>query len=140
MDNGLMGPHVLVGRAGPGIEIRRILLLTRLREKAKGMTMNQLVEDCGRVPGWNTRGDSLWESVRLVLQSLIDDRLVAAKARFGITEKGREYLEDPLKWRIEVETREELEERLFWKSILEVFDRAYSRLRSTVGSPQASSN
>jgi hypothetical protein len=118
-------------RAEPGIEIRRIVLLTRLRDTAKGMTMTQLVRDCSRVAGWSIVGHSLWDGVRFVLQTLIDDKLVAARARFVITSKGQEYLEDPLKWRVEVETREHVEENMFWKNILAVFDKAYSKLRTT---------
>lgn len=116
-------------RAEPGIEIRRIILLTRLGDNAKGMTMAGLVKDCGRVAGWSILGESVWEGVRFVLQTLIDDGLVSVKKRFVISEKGREYLEDPLKWRIDVETREEVEGKMFWKSIIDVFDRAYARLR-----------
>jgi hypothetical protein len=82
------------GRDDSGIEIRRILLLTRLRENQKGMTMNQLVRDCGKVDGWKIMGTTHWEGVRQVLQSLINDRLVAVKTRFLITVKGREYLAD----------------------------------------------
>lgn len=81
--------------------------------------------------GWSLAGESLWDGVRLVLQSLIDDRLVVSRTRFVLTEKGRDYLTDPLKWRVEVETREHVEENLFWKNILAVFDRAYSKLRNT---------
>jgi hypothetical protein len=117
--------------AEPGIEIRRIVLLTRLRDTAKGMTMTQLVRDCSRVAGWSIAGHSLRDGVRFVLQTLIDDKLVAARARFVITSKGQEYLEDPLKWRVEVETREHVEENVFWKNILAVFDKAYSKLRTT---------
>ena len=117
-----------------GVEIRRIILLTRLRENSKGMTMKQLVRDCSKVPGWSVVGYSLWDGVRSVLQSLIDDKLVASRTRFLLTEKGREYLADPLKWRVEVETKEHLEESMFWKSILAVFDRAYSKLRASTKS------
>ena len=132
----MSGPCELQGRSEPGIEIRRIILLTRLRDTPNGMTMQKLVKDCSRVPGWSVPGASHWDGTRHVLQTLIDDRLVAAKARFQLTEKGREYLADPLRWRIQVETRdgEEAEGGVLWKGILEVFDRAYARLRSTTGS------
>ena len=126
------------GRAGSGIEIRRILLLTRLRNSNKGMTMSQLVKDCGKVEGWNLVGGSLWEEVRHVLQSLINDSLVAVKTRFLITAKGQEYLADPLKWQLKVETSEEKDQNLFWASIYDVFDRALARLllRSQEKKPQ----
>lgn len=117
-----------------GVEIRRIILLTRLRESPEGMTMKQLVRDCGKVPGWSVTGQPLWDGVRSVLQSLIDDKLVASRTRFMLTEKGRDYLADPLKWRVQVQTREYVEENMFWKSILAVFDRAYSRLRASTQS------
>jgi hypothetical protein len=91
--------------------------------------MRQLVKDCSRVDGWSVPGQSLWEGVRSLLQSLIDDKLVAAHARFIITDHGREYLADPLKWRVELETREQVEETMFWKNILSIFDKAYSKLR-----------
>lgn len=120
----------MVAGADPGIEIRRILLLTRLRDSPKGMTMDQLVNYCKKVSGWSILGKTLWDGVRLVLQSLIDDGFVAARARFILTMKGRNYLEDPLKWRMEVETREEIEQKMFWKSVYEVFDKAYARLRA----------
>lgn len=122
-----------------GVEIRRIILLTRLRESVKGMTMKQLVRDCSRVPGWSVVGQSLWEGIRSILQSLIDDKLVASRTRFVLTDKGRDYLADPLKWRVEVQTKEHLEENMFWKSILAVFDRAYSKLRSSTQSLTTSS-
>jgi hypothetical protein len=116
------------GRADSGIEIRRILLLTRLRESPKGLTMNQLVKDCSKVDGWNIIGSTLSEGVRQVLQTLINDRLVTVRTRFLITMKGEEYLADPLRWRLQVETREETERKLFWNSIYDVFDRALARL------------
>jgi hypothetical protein len=116
------------GRADSGIEIRRILLLTRLRENPKGMTMNQLVRDCGKVEGWNITGTNLWEGVRQVLQSLINDRLVAVKIRFLITVKGKEYIADPLKWRLNVETTEEVERKIFWSTIYDIFDKALARV------------
>ena len=113
-----------------GLEIRRILLLTRLRAAAKGLTMPQLVKDCAKVPGWNPRGEASWDDVRHVLQSLIDDKLVALGARFVATMKGREYLEDPFQWRIDERTTEELAEKMFWREIYEVFDKAYRKLRA----------
>ena len=113
-----------------GLEIRRILLLTRLRATAKGLTMPQLVKDCGKVSGWNIPGKTGWQVVQDVLQSLIDDKLVSLGTRFVATVKGREYLGDPLKWRIDERTTEELAETVFWREIYEVFDKAYRRLRS----------
>jgi len=118
------------GRADSGIEIRRILLLTRLQKSPRGLTMNQLVRDCSKVDGWNILGTGLWEGVRIVLQSLINDGLVALKTKFLITVKGRDYLADPLKWRLNVETAEEVERKLFWNSIYEIFDKALTRLRA----------
>ncbi len=118
------------GRADSGIEIRRILLLTRLQKSPRGLTMNQLVRDCSKVDGWNILGTGLWEGVRIVLQSLINDGLVAVKTKFLITMKGRDYLADPLKWRLNVETAEEVERKLFWNSIYEIFDKALTRLRA----------
>src|SRR5207247_8699433 len=117
------------GRADSGIEIRRILLLTRLQKSSRGLTMNQLVRDCSKVDGWNILGTGLWEGVRIVLQSLINDGLVALKTKFLITMKGRDYLADPLKWRLNVETAEEVEGKLFWNSIYEIFDKALTPLR-----------
>jgi len=118
------------GRADSGIEIRRILLLTRLQKSPRGLTMNQLVRDCSKVDGWNILGTGLLEGVRVVLQSLINDGLVALKTKFLITVKGRDYLADPLKWRLNVETAEEVERKLFWNSIYEIFDKALTRLRA----------
>ncbi len=116
-------------RLDSGLEIRRILLLTRLREVSKGMTLPQLVKDCAKVSGWNIPGKTGWEVVRHVLQSLIDDKLVMLGTRFVATVRGREYLEDPLKWRIDERTTEELADNMFWKEIYDVFDKAYHRLR-----------
>lgn len=116
-------------RVDSGLEIRRILLLTRLKYAPKGMTMPQLVKDCERVSGWNNPGETGSEVVRHVLQTLIDDKLVALGTRFAATEKGREYLGDPFKWRIDERTTEELAENMFWKEIYDVFDKAYRRLR-----------
>ena len=116
-------------RVDSGLEIRRILLLTRLRDVSKGMTMAQLVKDCAKVSGWDIPGKTGWEVVQHVLQSLIDDKLVALGTRFVTTVKGREYLEDPLKWRIDERTTEELADNMFWKEIYDVFDKAYHRLR-----------
>jgi hypothetical protein len=120
------------GRADSGIEIRRLLLLTRLRNSPKGATMVKLANDCERVPGWNVPGKTSWDLVRMVLQSLLDDRLVAVKTNFELTAKGREYLEDPSKWQISGRTTEDIEQRLFWESIYEVFDKAYRGLRSKI--------
>ncbi len=120
------------GRADSGLEIRRLLLLTRLRNASKGLTMQRLVNDCEKVPGWKVPENTSSEIVRMVLQSLIDDRLVAVKKNFELTTKGREYLEDPLKWQIDGRTTEDIEQRLFWESIHEVFDKAYRGLRSKI--------
>jgi hypothetical protein len=127
-----MRPPLMEGRADSGIEIRRLLLLTRLKSASKGLTMRKLVTDCERVPGWNVTDKNSWELVRVVLQSLIDDRLVALKTNFELTPKGRDYLEDPSKWQIEGRTPEEIEQKLFWESIYQVFDKAYRGLRSKV--------
>ena len=116
--------------ADSGIEIRRILLLTKLRESAKGKTMDQIVQVCQKVPGWNISGKRLWDGVREVLQTLINDQLVEVKTRFLITSKGQEYLADPLKWKLNIETPGEVERRLFWKDVYEVFNKAYARLRA----------
>ena len=120
------------GRADSGLEIRRLLLLTRLRNSSKGMTMLKLVNSCDKVSGWKITGKTSWEVVRMILQSLIDDRLVAVKKSFELTTKGREYLEDPLKWQIDGRTTAEIEQGLFWDSIYEVFDKAYRGLRSKI--------
>lgn len=120
------------GGANSGLEIRRLLLLTRLRNSSKGSTMLKLVHDCDKVPGWRVGGKTSWEIVRMVLQSLIDDRLVAVKKNFELTMKGRDYLEDPSKWQIEIGTTEDIEQKLFWESIYEVFDKAYRGLRSRI--------
>ena len=118
------------GRADSGLEIRRILLLTRLKDAPKGMTMPQIVRDCSKVSGWGVPGKSSEEIAHEVLQSLIDDKLVALGTRFGATIKGLGYLEDPLKWRIDDRTTEELADSMFWKEIYDVFDKAYHKLRS----------
>jgi hypothetical protein len=120
----------LESRVDSGLEIRRILLLTRLKDVSKGMTIAQLVKDCWKASGWDIPGKTGWEVVQHVLQSLIDDKLVALGTRFVATVKGREYLEDPLKWRIDERTTEELADNMFWKEIYDVFDKAYHRLRS----------
>jgi hypothetical protein len=120
------------GRADSGIEIRRLLLLTRLKNASKGLTMRKIVADCERVPGWNITGTSPLEVVRIVLQSLIDDRLIAVKTNFELTTKGRDYLQDPSKWQIDGRTTEDIEQRLFWESIYQVFDKAYRGLRSKI--------
>ncbi|TMI22493.1 hypothetical protein E6H36_11995 [Candidatus Bathyarchaeota archaeon] len=41
-----LGPPWMEGAVDSGIEVRRILLLTRLRAASKGMTMQQLVREC----------------------------------------------------------------------------------------------
>jgi hypothetical protein len=120
----------LESRTDPGLEIRRILLLTRLNTAAKGMTMPQLVKDSEKVSGWNIPGRSGWEVVQHVLQSLIDDRLVVLGTKFVMTVKGQEYLGDPLKWHIDERTTEDLSEKMFWTEIQDVFGKAYRRLRS----------
>jgi hypothetical protein len=120
------------GRSDSGLEIRRLLLLTRLRNATKGLTMVKLVSDCDKVPGWKVPGKTSSELVRMVIQSLIDDRLVDLKKSFELTMKGRDYLEDPLKWQIDGRTTEDIEQRLFWESIYEVFDKAYRGLRSKI--------
>ena len=117
-------------RADSGSEIRRILLLTRLRESPQGLTMNQLVKDCSKIDGWSITPKAPWESVRRIIQSLINDQLVTVKNRFLITVKGREYLDDPLKWRLNVETSEEENQTLFWNNIYAIFDKAFARLKS----------
>jgi hypothetical protein len=113
-----------------GLEIRRILLLTRLRASAKGLTMSQIAKDVSKVEGWQVPGTPVSDSVRVVLQSLIDDKLIAVKDRFHIASRGREYLEDPLKWRISIGAVDEVERKLFWANIYAVFDKAFARLRS----------
>ena len=120
------------GRTDSGLEIRRLLLLTRLRNASKGLTMPKLASDCEKVPGWKVPGKSSWDIVRMVLQSLLDDRLVSVKKNFELTTKGREYLQDPSKWQIDGRTTEDIEQRLFWESIYEVFDKAYRGLRSKI--------
>jgi hypothetical protein len=120
----------LESRADSGLEIRRILLLTRLKTAPKGLTMPQLVKDSEKVSGWSVPGTAGSEVVQHVLQTLIDDRLVAVGTRFVMTGKGQEYLGDPLKWHIDERTTEDLSERMFWTEIHDVFGRAYQRLRS----------
>jgi hypothetical protein len=118
------------GRADSSLEIRRILLLTRLRENGKGLTLSQMTKDVAKVAGWGVSGTPLSESVRRVLQTLIDENLISVKDRFVISSKGRQYLEDPLRWHLNVGTLDEVERKLFWNSIYAVFDRAFARLRS----------
>ena len=120
------------GRTDSGLEIRRLLLLTRLRNASKGLTMPKLASDCEKVPGWRIPGKSSWDIVRTVLQSLLDDRLVSVKKNFELTTKGRDYLQDPSKWQIDGRTTEDIEQRLFWESIYQVFDKAYRGLRSKI--------
>jgi hypothetical protein len=128
----IRGSSLLESRVDSGLEIRRILLLTRLKDVAKGMTLTQLVKDCGKVSGWNIPGKSAWEIVQHVVQSLIDDKLVALGTKFVVTVKGREYLEDPLKWRIDARTTEKLADDMFWKEVYDVFGKAYRRLKSKI--------
>ena len=120
------------GRSDSGLEIRRLMLLTRLRNATKGLTMVKLVNDCDKVPGWKVPGKTSSEIVRTVIQTLLDDRLVDLKKSFELTMKGRDYLEDPLKWQIDGRTTDDIEQRLFWESIYEVFDKAYRGLRSKI--------
>jgi len=94
--------------------------------------MVKLANDCDKVPGWKVPGKTSSEVVRTVIQTLLDDRLVDLKKSFELTMKGREYLEDPLKWQIDGRTTEDIEQRLFWESIYEVFDKAYRGLRSKI--------
>ncbi len=124
----------LTSEIDSGLEIRRILLLTHLRS-AKGRTLEQLVKECGKVEGWRIAGKATDELVLSVLQSLIDDRYVGVARRFFLTEKGREYLEDPLKWHLDAPTMEDMDERMaFWNAIYtniyETFERVVSRIRS----------
>jgi len=120
----------LEGTLDSGLEIRRILLLTRLKDSPKGMTMPQLVRDCEKVSGWSAAGKTGSDVVQRVVQTLLDDKLVALGTRFVATTRGREYLGDPLKWRIDEKTTEELADKMFWKEIYDVFDKAYHRLRA----------
>ena len=92
--------------------------------------MSQLENDCKRIVGWSFSRQSLFDEVQHVLQTLIDDGLVIMKSRFAITKKGLEYVEDPLKWQIEVESTADMERRMFWNSIYSIFDKAYARLRA----------
>ena len=94
--------------------------------------MRKLVSDCEKVTGWKVLGKTSWEVVRMVLQSLLDDRLVSVKTNFELTAKGRDYLADPMKWQIYGGTAEDIEQKLFWESIYEVFDKAYRGLRSKI--------
>ncbi len=108
--------------------------MTHLRS-AKGRTLEQLAKECGKVEGWRMAGRATDELVLSVLQSLIDDRLVGVARRFVLTEKGREYLEDPLKWHLDAPTMEDMDERMaFWNAIYtniyETFERVVSRIRS----------
>lgn len=91
--------------------------------------MQQLVRDCMKVRGWCKAEETAWEVVRMVVQSLIDDGLAAMTSRVVLTAKGRHYVGDPLKWRIDNRTTEEVEGDLFWDAIRAVFDKAARRLR-----------
>jgi hypothetical protein len=97
--------------------------------------MSQVTKDASKVEGWQVPGTPISVSVRLVLQSLIDDKLISVKDRFRISSRGREYLEDPLRWRISVGAVDEVERKLFWANIYAVFDKAFARLRSKSESP-----
>lgn len=92
--------------------------------------MDQIVMVCRKVPGFSVPGVTFWQEAREVLQTLINDKLVTVRTRFSITSKGQEYLSDPLKWKLNLETSEEMERRIFWNSIYEVFDKAFARLRA----------
>lgn len=94
--------------------------------------MPKLASECEKVPGWKIPGKSSWDMARIVVQSLLDDRLVSVKKNFELTTKGREYLEDPSKWQIDGGDTESIEQRLFWESIYDVFDKAYRGLRSKI--------
>lgn len=94
------------------------------------MTLPQIVKDCRKVPGWKITDMTAEAVAHMVLQSLIGDKLLAVTSRFILTPKGREYLEDPLKWQIDPKTTEKMEIRLFWNTIYEIFDRALARLRT----------
>jgi hypothetical protein len=95
--------------------------------------MVKLANDCENVPAWNVPGKTSWDLVRMALQSLLDDRLVAVKTNFELTTKRTENI-----WRmlqsgqIDGRTTEDIEQRLFWESIYEVFDKAYRGLRSKI--------
>jgi hypothetical protein len=69
-----------------------------------------------------------------VVQRLIDDGLVTITSRFVLTAKGREYLENPLRWRIDSRAAEDAERVAFWDAIYNVFDRATRRLRAGASS------
>src|SRR5437660_11329541 len=103
------------GRADSGLEIRRLLLLTRLRNAPTGLTMPKLDNDCEKVPGWKVPGNVSSEMVRLLLQSLIDNRLIELKKNLELTTKGRDDLEDPTKWQMDVRTTQDIEQKLFWE-------------------------
>src|SRR5437764_12877145 len=119
------------GRADSGIEIRRILLLTRLQKSPRGLTMNQLVRDCSKVDGGNILGTGLWEGVRIVLQSLINGGLVALEPEFLVTRTGRAHLADPSQRRLHVDAAAELETKRFWNSIRQILPNDLPRLRVT---------
>ena len=94
--------------------------------------MPRIANECEKVQGWKVPGKNSWDMARMVLQSLLDDRLVVVKKNFELTTKGREYLEDPQKWKIDGRTTADLEQKLIWESIYQVFDKAYRRLKSRV--------
>lgn len=122
------------GGINSGLEIRRLVLLTLLRSARHGRTLEQLVRECRKVAGWLVAGKTGTEAVLLVLQGLIDDALVGVTRGFFLTTKGRDYLEDPSKWRVDYRATEDVEERsMFWNTIYatvyETVDRVIRRLR-----------
>ncbi len=133
----------LTGNIDASFEIRRILLLTHLSSTVRGRTLEQLVKECEKVVGWCGTGKTIREVVLVVVQSLIDDGLVALTRRFLLTSKGRDYLKDPSKWHIDGPISEDIGERtMFWtaiySSIYETVDRVVRRIRSgNVPSPHS---
>ncbi len=124
----------MTGKIDPSIEIRRIILLSRFGSTGRGRTLGQLVRECEKVAGWRVAGKTGREVVLIVLQNLIDDGLVAVKDRFVLTAKGRDYLQDPLKWRIDEPTTKDTDQpAMFWNAIhsiiYETVDRVVRRIR-----------
>ncbi len=124
----------MTGKIDPGVEIRRIILLSRFGSAGRGRTLGQLVRECEKVAGWRATGRTAREVVLIVLQNLIDDGLVAVKDRFVLTVKGHDYLQDPLKWRIDEPTTKDTDQpALFWNAIhsiiYETVDRVVRRIR-----------
>ncbi len=123
----------MTGRIDSGLEIRRILLLALLRSALRGRTLGQLVKDCGKIASWPMAGKTGKEVVLLVVQSLIDDGLLALRQRFIVTVKGREYLEDPSKWQIERGNSEYMEDkRMLWKAVYSKVNSAVRQVQSKV--------